>query len=391
MTENLIYCEHCGAKLITGANFCEVCGKQVTKPAAAQPYQAPPPAQPYQAPPAPAAPPPAASRVDPPYPEPAFASAPAAPAAQPYQPPQSKQKSILWPILGGGCCLGLLCGGLVAVALIIFANSPEVQEITRMLTPEAGQITIPTITSVPKQPAQNAEPPLIDPATVPNPEPTRTEGDKPTAVPVFVEDPVTIWPQDIGQELSDTYFTDDFSSFQFDWSDTQSDVALYGIEDGHYTIHVLQQEYTAWAYLPTEFDPTFIGFDAAVVPGFDNGAYGVMCYYQDKDNYYFVSIDPGNKEYSIGYMEGGEYYELMQNMWMPSTYLNDSPYAVNNIQVACDPDMITLYINNELEAQPSIETQQGGWVAITGETWKNMQPGGFKVLFDNLYAFIPVQ
>lgn len=382
MTENLNYCEHCGARLAAGANFCEVCGKQVSKPAAAQPYPAPPPA---------AATPPAPAPVDLPYPEPAFAAAPSAPAALPYQAPPPKRKSILWPILGGGCCLGLLCGAVTVVALIFFANSPEVQEITRMLTAEPAQITISTAPPLPEQPLQNVETPQPNPTAPPNPEPTLADVIEPTAVPVVVEDPVAGWPEDIGQELSGTYFTDDFSSGQFGWSDSKDAVANYGIEDGHYAIHILQADYTAWAYLPTEFDPSFIGFDAAVVPGMDIGDYGVMCHYQDEDNYYFISIDPSKKEYSIGYRQGGEYYELMQNMWMPSFYLNDSPHAVNNIQIACDPDMITLFINNEMEAQTSIETQQGGWVAIYGENWEDMQPGGFKVLFDNLYAFIPVQ
>ena len=116
-----------------------------------------------------------------------------------------------------------------------------------------------------------------------------------------------------------------------------------------------------------------------------------MCHYQDEENYYFVSIDPANKEYAIGYLFGGEYYELMENLWMPSYLLNDSPHAVNNIQVICDPDMITLVINNELEAQTYTEPQDGGIVSIFAETWDEIEPGGFKVLFDNLVAFTSEQ
>ena len=394
MTENTTYCEHCGARLVTGANFCEVCGKQVTKPA--------PPVPPHSAP----------ARVDLPYPEPAFvptaaaptaaapataASATAAPPAQPYQAPQPyqalppKRKSIIWPLLGGGCCLGLLCGAVAVVGLILFSNSPEIQEITKALTPAAVQVSSPTESPLPEQSAPVIETPLPPPVTAPSPQPTPMEVIEPTAEPVLIEEPVAIWPEGIGQELDGTSLKDDFSSNLFDWADSQDEIAHYSIEDGHFVIHVLQEDYTSWAYLPTEFDPTFIGFDAAVAPGQDIGAYGVMCHYQDEDNYYFVAIDPGNKEYSIGYQLGGEYYELLPEMVMDSFYLNDSPHAVNNIQVACDPDMITLYINNELEAQVSIETQYGGWVTIFGETWDDMGPDGFKVLFDNLYAFIPVQ
>ena len=380
--ENLNFCEHCGARLVAGANFCEVCGKQVSKPVAVQPNQVPPqqPAQPFQAPP-PAQQ--AAPRVDPPYPEPAFVSAPPAPPAHSYQASPPKRKSILLPILGGGCCLGLLCGAVTAVGLIVFANTPEVQEITRMLTVEPAPVIEATSPPPPKQIEQLEQPSL--------PEELPTEAAaRPTQAAVH-EGFDADWSEDISQELSGTNFSDDFSSNQFGWADRVGESTQFSFEDGHYAIHIYEASYISWAYLPIEFEPSFVGFDAAVVPGQESGAYGVMCHYQDEDNYYFVSIDPGSKEYAIGYFAGGEVYELMQNLWMPSFYLNDSPNAVNNIQVACDPNMITLFINNQLEAQPQIETQYGGWAAIYGETWKEIGPDGFKVLFDNLYAFIPVQ
>jgi len=211
------------------------------------------------------------------------------------------------------------------------------------------------------------------------------------AIPSQVEVPAKGWSEAIGQQLTDTYFSDDFSNLIYEWANEQDDISSWGIEDGHYTLHLFEPDYTAWAYLPTNFTPKSIGFEALVPPGYDQGAYGVLCYYQDEENFHFVSIDPLNKVYSIGYVQNDEYVTLMENMWMPSTALNDSPYAVNTVLVACDPDMITLFINNELEAQAELSSWSSGDMAISGETWEDTPSEGFKVQFDNLYAFIPVQ
>lgn len=382
MTENMNYCENCGTRLLPDADFCEACGKRVQNPALVQPYQAPSQKKP---------PPPVKARIDPPYPEPAFASKTFPTAAQP------KRKSLLWPILGGGCCLSMLCIAVAAVGLFLFANNPEIQEeITRILTPESVQVSDPTMTPAPEQPAPIVETPLAAPTTAPTQEPAPTEAIEPTPEPadpevIVTEEELPTGPEDTGQELGSTYFTDNFSSNQYDWAVIQDEVTDIKIEDGQYVIHLFQENYVSWAYLPPDFEPTNIGFDAVVVPGQDQGGYGVMCHYLDEDNYYFVSIDPVNKEYAIGYLIGGEYYELMENLWMPSYLLNDSPHAVNNIQVTCDPDMITLFINNELEAQTYTEPQDGGLVSIFAETWGEIEPGGFKVMFDNLIAFTPVQ
>jgi len=285
----------------------------------------------------------------------------------------------------------MLCIAVAAVGLFLFTNNPEIQgEITKILSHESAQVSDPTMMPALEQPT-----PIVEtPPAAPEPAPSKTV--EPAPEPAILEEnaageAVPTVPEDTGQDFSDTPFTDNFSNNQYDWAVVHDEAVNYDIEDGHYVIHLLQENYISWAYLPTDFEPTFISFDAAVVPGQDQGGYGVMCHYQDEENYYFVSIDPANKEYAIGYLFGGEYYELMENLWMPSYLLNDSPHAVNNIQVICDPDMITLVINNELEAQTYTEPQDGGIVSIFAETWDEIEPGGFKVLFDNLVAFTSEQ
>lgn len=377
MTDNSILCEYCGAQLARDANFCEKCGKPARKQPVAQPYSA-------QVPPPSSTPPqaPSASR----YAPPAYTAAPVQPA---------KQKLTLWIILGAGGCLTFLCIALIAVGVIFFMRSrPDGQEASILPSPEPVQSRLSTEIPAPEQPTQAIEAP--DPTQAPADVPTLALPLAETQAPAPVDptqpaETIITWPGNIGQELSGAYFKDDFSTDKYGWSKEQDEVSAFAFEEGHYALHVLMANYSSWAYLPTDFNPSSIGFDAAVVQGYEQGAYGVMCHYQDEQNYYFVSIDPLNKEYSIGYVLNDEYFSLMNDMWMPAYFLNDSPYAVNNILIACDSDMITLFVNNELEAQASTETQLGGEVAIFGETWEDTPESGFKVLFDNLNAYIPVQ
>jgi hypothetical protein len=395
MTENSNFCEHCGTQLVRGANFCESCGAQVAERTAPAPRPVSVQASPL--PPVPTRPSWVPAPGGQPYavpPTAAYSPAPGytVPTAQP-----AKRSSLLWIVLGAGGCLGILCIALVIAGLIFFSSeNPVMDAFSDLLPTEPAQSFMQTELPKPEQPVQMVETPLPPPTqpvpTLPDPiqpEPTQPEPDP--IEPTQPEEIMPTWPGDIGQEVNESYFTDDFSSTRYDWANVNDEINSFGIEDGHFALQVFQPDYTSWAYLPIDFDPTSIGFDAAIVPGNEQGAYGVMCHYQDSENYHFVSIDPMNKEYSIGYLLDDEYTGLMRDIWMPSLYLHDSPYAVNNIQITCDPDMITLFINNELEAQASTGSLTGGRMALSGETWEDMDPGGFKALFDNIYAFIQVQ
>lgn len=385
MTDNPMKCEYCGTPLAVGAEFCEACGQQVRKPVVEQPV--------YQASPAP--PTMVSPKVERPAPAPkqTYPNTPV-PASVP-PPTQPKRSKTLPIILGVGGCLAILCICSCAVlALIAFRNRSQTPTISRVVPMEPTPVSLPTDAPPPTQPPPATKAPL------PGQMPTATLVLPPTEAPLIEEPlspssegdlPVLVWPADIGQQSTDTYFSDDFSSAEYDWWEVEDEINTWAIEDEHYGLHLLEADYSSWAYLPIEFSPTTIGFDAAVMPGFEQGAYGVMCYYQDEDNYHFITIDPLYQEYSIGYVANGQYETLVEEMWMPSMGLKDDPYEINNVMMVCDPDMITLFVNNEFEAQAEVTSVTGGVAAIYGETWEDTPSGGFKVLFDNLYAFKPVQ
>lgn len=373
-------CESCGAKLASGANFCETCGKPVQRLQGLEPA----PAAPEEVSPEPLPPmPPEPVRVY--APPPAYNPPPSA-----YNPAPAPKKSNKLPyILGGIGCLGLLCIGMIVAGVILFSrNASQIEEI---------------VESVPLQITQPAVQPQAPPTRVvmptealpPTVEPQPPQAEQPTAIPQppqqVAAEPV-VWPPDVDQQMTSGYLSDNFSSNQYDWADVDDEIRKWGFEDGRYALHMYEPDYTVWAYLPVEFGPTNIGFDAAIQPGYEQGAYGVLCFYEDELNYHFISVDPWNQEYSIGYVKDDEYVALMENMWMPTDALRDSVYEVNTVMVTCDADMITLFINETFVGQaPLPEMKTPGTTAILGESWEDMPEAGFKVLIDNLYAFKPVQ
>lgn len=301
----------------------------------------------------------------------------------PYQaavPPPQKSKTL--PILlGVGGCLTILCIGLLVVGGIILFISRSPEQVTRALPGNPTQLVVPTNPTSPTSLPRPTQKPAATQAQI---RPTQVSVPAPTQAAL-------VWPADIGQQLTDNTFSDDFSSSRFDWADREDDIRFWGIQDGHYFMHLKIPDHTIWAYLPVDIPLTTLEFDAAVLPGAEQGAYGVFCYYEDEENYHFVSIDPYDQDYSVGYVKDNEYISLLADMWMPSQFIDPNPYAINHVAVTCDSDLITVFVNGKFEAQTEIDNRSGGVSAIYGETWKDTPAPGLQVLFDNLYGFKPVQ
>lgn len=379
MSDQPRFCEYCGAPLAVGGNFCEACGQPVIKP----PIPPPPPPQAAQPSSEPTLMSTSTQRPEQPSPAQMFTPPPPVQAQQPFTPPQAvrsvaqqaytppppakKRSSALPIILGVGGCLGILCIAVVLIAAIFFINDrSEINDSSNVVP------LIPTAESfVPDEP---------EPTLAPEPTQEALPGDS------LPSDADLVWSEAVGQESSENYFAEDFSSNVREWPDVQDDFRTWGFEGSHYLAHLYTPDYIIWAYLPLEFTPDSVSFDAAVQPGFDKGGYGVLCYYQDEDNYHYVSIDTGFQEYSIGVVRGGEYEQLLEDWWMPTANLNDSPHAVNNIQVICHEEEMILFINEEYETQVSFPAVTQNRMAIFVETFEDVPAEGYKVLFDNLIA-----
>ncbi|MBN1314307.1 MAG: zinc ribbon domain-containing protein [Anaerolineales bacterium] len=380
-------CKYCGAPLDADMRFCEGCGRpaQVAPPPARQPQPVQPEYHPVQPPPV--------------YRTPAE-PAPAAPLPE----PEPKGRGIGCYLGAGVIALGLvimLAGAAIAwfsmrtskdpvsllptaAPVLVQTEIPPTQEVA--LEPTLTETPFPTITAaLTDTPTElPTEIPTETPTETATPVPTETTIPSPTATsgPILTGD----------QYLDDHYIMDDFSSDAFGWSVDTTDVTNRGYEEGGYYIHITDSNFWGMSWLPVEFTPRVVEFDARIVEGYPGGEYGVICNYQDSANYDFVGIDPETNDFVVARRVEDEFVYLDDPGWISTESLAESSTAVNHILVECYADFITVFIGDEYQGEwaldpPGVEQ----YMALYVYGWDEIGPNGFKVIFDNLEAWVPVQ
>jgi len=371
------FCEYCGAKLAPDAKFCEQCGQAVptqepNPPAPAskdQPEQTWTPIPPILAPKQ-------EKRVVEPAPVQAVPPVQSPPAAK------GKQKS--------GClkAILLLAGGIgvvmvLALAALLWLN----------LGPSAvdegsdGQDT----GAIQEIPLSVDEAESNSSAPQPTLQPTSTS----TLLPAPSSTPVPPTPADEPEAaITDEWeFFDDFSKTDSPWLVEEGDSVGYGIEDGRYFIHAKEIEYYWSSPIPSGFLPQTVEFDAWMAEGYAGGEYGVICYFKDWDNFSHIAIDPEYGVFQILTEIDGEVLLQTDPEWQISTNFDPSPTAKNHVAVSCsDAGLIDLWINNGYEGEWSApEGVANGALdmSLFATGWERSLPSGFKVYFDDVYAWLP--
>jgi hypothetical protein len=272
-------------------------------------------------------------------------------------------------ILGVGCvgilCVGVLVFGGGAFFLTQRSESPSMSEpvVTQVIVPEE---TLPTAT-----------------LTAPSPTPAPTE----TGLSLTGE-----------QRLDDNSIFDDFSSEALGWPIYDDGKTILKYENEAYSFQIAEPNYIDWAYFPVNFIPYEIWFDVQGLPGDQDGTFGVFCHYQDVDNHYYTEFDLQTNSYIIAqYLDGEDIALTKQNdvgqFWYETDAYKSSPTSVNRIGVLCYLEEITVFINDQLVDQVDVPQplEQPGEAAFFVFAFDFAGPQGYKVLFDNVETYQPVQ
>ena len=143
----------------------------------------------------------------------------------------------------------------------------------------------------------------------------------------------------------------------------------------------------AWANADRNLNDQIINVQARQVSGPDDNAYGVICRYQNEENFY-VFLVSGDGHYAIGKYQSGSpqvQYLTGEGQYVFSEAINQGA-AQNDIRASCIGSELSLAVNGiplETVTDPTFVTGDVGLGAST------FQPGTTVIEFDSIRVIAP--
>lgn len=183
-------------------------------------------------------------------------------------------------------------------------------------------------------------------------------------------------------------FEDDFSGEKdCGWIEYSRGGAVVAIENEAMQISTSQPGQIWWTNAGQNFDNVIISVEARQLSGPDNNAYGIICRYQNENNFYMFLIS-GDGYYAIAKYQSGIdqiTYLSGDGQYQPSTAINQG-IATNQIRASCVNNELSLAVNGiplETVTDPTFVTGDIGLAVST------LEPGTAVVEFDNVRVFTP--
>lgn len=180
-------------------------------------------------------------------------------------------------------------------------------------------------------------------------------------------------------------FQDDFSDPSSGWDRVNQPEGITDYEDGAYRIFVNTINTDIWANPGLDFGDVRLQVEATKVGGNDNNDFGVICRYQNADNYYFFILS-SDGYYGIGKVKDGVQQLIGVDAMPPSEAINQGD-ATNHLQVDCIGPKLSLFANDEFLAQYEDPDFTSGDVGLIAGT--SPEAPGTDVFFDNFQVLKP--
>lgn len=188
-----------------------------------------------------------------------------------------------------------------------------------------------------------------------------------------------------GGQPSNILFSDDFSNTNSGWDQVQEDDGVTDYANGGYRIYVNEVNYNMWANPYKSFiGDVRIEVDATKIGGPDDNDFGVICRYQDVDNFYYFLISSDGYA-AIGKKVGGS-QQLISSDNMQKVDGITPGAATNHIRADCVGSELKLYVNGNLIATATDSSFTSGDVGLMAGTFDT---AGTDILFDNFYVYKP--
>ncbi|OGO65490.1 MAG: hypothetical protein A2Z45_02805 [Chloroflexi bacterium RBG_19FT_COMBO_55_16] len=209
---------------------------------------------------------------------------------------------------------------------------------------------------------------------------------QPTAPPTLPEVSVTqaLAPPTEAAELTEvTVFRDDFSDPSSGWNRSFDAGSQTDYAAGGYRIYVDQPDRMYWANPGRIFEAVSIQVEADKIAGADDNFFGILCRYQDPDNFYLLAIS-SDGFYQIGKYKDGE-YSVIKNGEGYSNSIHQGKTR-NQLRAECIRTTLRLYVNDSKLAEVEDTDFSRGDIGLMAAA---LDVAGTNILFDNFVAQIP--
>ncbi len=183
---------------------------------------------------------------------------------------------------------------------------------------------------------------------------------------------------------NDVLFQDDFSDTGSGWDRASTDTGVSDYQDGGYHISVSPTYSSVWANPGKSFTDVSVEVDGHKLSGVDDNEYGLLCRYQDVDNFYGASIS-SDGFYGFFKLENGNFGYLGTDKMVTSDAIHKSSES-NHIRLDCVGSTLTLYINGAMVSSTSDGTFHSGDVGLYAGTFATTD---IDIFFDNFVVRQP--
>jgi len=179
-------------------------------------------------------------------------------------------------------------------------------------------------------------------------------------------------------------FQDDFSSTEGSWTRASTPDGAMDYYREAFRVWVNLSDYDFWSTPGLNFQAVRLEVDAGRLSGPDENRYGLVCRYQDTQNFYFFVIS-SDGYYGIGKVIQGRRSLLGQEMmtYNPNIHLGMSP---NHLRADCIGDTLAFYVNEQPVAIVQDFDFTSGDVGLLAGSFD--QPG-VDIIFDNFKVIKP--
>lgn len=212
----------------------------------------------------------------------------------------------------------------------------------------------------------------------------------PVATVPATQPPATTAPQPTtgaGAQSGSVLFHDDFSNPSSGWDQTTVTDGSTDYANGGYRILVNTTSLAMWANPgQTLQNDVRIEVDATKSAGPDSNAFGIICRYNDKDNFYkFLVTSDGYA--GISRLSNSNVTVISSPDGKLQTVNNiNKGTASNHIRADCIGSTLTLYVNGNQVATASDSTLSGGDTGLFAQTYET---GGVDILFHDFNVYAP--